>query len=116
MVTAKGRDKRAAAEFIESSKAVGPTNIYGALKRAFHLVGIGARDRNYKTGADTVFFLSDGQPTRGDIQDPNRILEEVKRWNRLRRVKVHTVGVGPGHSVSFMKRLANSSGGTYVRR
>jgi hypothetical protein len=103
-------------KFIEAMTPVGATNIHEALKRAFFLVGTGAHDRNYKLGADTIFFLSDGQPTRGDVLDPNRILAEVKRWNLLRRVKVHTVGVGQGHDASFMRALADSSGGTYVHR
>jgi len=116
MVKAKGKKRRAAVEFIEAMEPAGATNIHEALRRAFHLVGTGAHDKNYKLGADTIFFLSDGQPTRGDILDPNRILDEVKRWNLLRRVKIHTVGVGKGHDTAFMKALAESSGGTYVRR
>ncbi|MEN8149530.1 MAG: HEAT repeat domain-containing protein [Planctomycetota bacterium] len=116
MVKAKGKDKRAAVKFIEKMEAVGATNIHGALSRAFHLVGLGSRDKNYEVGADTIFFLSDGQPTRGEILDPNKILACVKRWNSLRRVKIHTVGVGPGHDASFMRSLAESSGGKYVKR
>jgi hypothetical protein len=77
---------------------------------------MGARDKNYEIGADTIFFLSDGQPNRGDVTDPVQILEEVKRWNELRRVKIHTVGVGDGHAVAFMRSLAASSGGKYVAR
>jgi len=96
--------------------AAGGTNGHDALKSAFAIAGRGARDKQYELGADTIFFLSDGQPTRGDITDPDQILAEVKRWNLLRRVKVHTVGVGRDHAKAFMESLAESSGGTYVRR
>jgi hypothetical protein len=116
MVKAAGKDKRAAVKFIDKMEAEGATNIFDALKRAFNIVGLGARDKNYKTGADTIFFLSDGQPTRGDVLDTNQIASEVKRWNALRRVKIHSVGVGKGHDSGFMSRLANESGGEYVRR
>ena len=61
-------------------------------------------------------LLSDGQPTRGEITDPDQILAEVRRWNDLRRVKIHTVGVGNQHNEAFMRALAESSGGTYVKR
>ncbi len=116
MVTAKGKDRRAAVKFVENMIADGNTNIHDALKLAFHIVGMGARDKNYELGADTIFFLSDGIPNRGEITDPVQILEEVKRWNQLRRVKVHTVGVGADHAAAFMQSLAANSGGTYVSR
>jgi len=116
MVEAKGKQRKKAVKFVDDMVADGNTNIHDALKLAFHIVGMGARDKNYEVGADTIFFLSDGQPNRGDITDPVQILEEVKRWNNLRRVKIHTVGVGDGHAVAFMQALASSSGGTYVAR
>jgi uncharacterized protein YegL len=116
MVKATGKDKRSAVKSIEKVKAEGATNIFDALKRAFNIVGLGAKDKNYNTGADTIFFLSDGQPTRGDVLDTNQIAMEVKRWNGLRRVKIHSVGVGKQHDSTFMKRLADESGGEYVRR
>ena len=116
MVTAKGKDRRAGVKFVEDMIADGNTNIHDALKLAFHIVGMGARDKNYEIGADTIFFLSDGIPNRGEITDPVQILEEVKRWNQLRRVKIHSVGVGADHAVAFMRALAANSGGTYVAR
>jgi Mg-chelatase subunit ChlD len=103
-------------QFVEDMIADGNTNIHDALELAFHIVGMGARDKNYEIGADTIFFLSDGIPNRGKITDPVMILEEVKRWNQLRRVKIHAVGVGSDHQAAFMKALADASGGTYVSR
>jgi HEAT repeat protein/uncharacterized protein YegL len=116
MVQAGDREKRAAVEFVEAMTADGATNIYGALERAFHVVGMGSRDKNYELGADTIFFLSDGKPTVGDVLDTTQILNAVRRWNELRRVKVHAVGVGGDHDAAFMRELADSSGGVYVNR
>ncbi len=116
MVKAESKERKKAVKFVDDMVADGNTNIHDALKLAFHIVGMGARDKNYEVGADTIFFLSDGKPNRGEITDPVQILEEVKRWNNLRRVKIHTVGVGDGHAVAFMQALAASSGGTYVAR
>ena len=116
MIAAKDKDRGAAAKFVDDMDATGNTNVYDALKLAFHIVGMGARDKNYELGADTIFFLSDGLPNRGDVVDPNQILAEVGRWNELRRVKVHAVGVGADHDANFLRRLAEMSGGIYVAR
>jgi uncharacterized protein YegL len=116
MVKAERKERKAAAKFVEEFEAVGGTNIHDALKKAFDIVGTGARDKKYELGADTIFFLSDGQPTVGTVIDPKQILKEVKRWNELSRVKIHTVGVGADHAEAFMRDLAESSGGTYVKR
>jgi HEAT repeat protein len=116
MIKSKRAERLAAAKFVEKMTADGGTNIHDALERAFKIAGRGARDKKYDLGADTIILLSDGQPTRGNITDPDQILAEVKRWNVLRRVKIHTVGVGNEHNESFMRGLAESSGGTYVKR
>jgi Ca-activated chloride channel family protein len=116
MVEAKGAAKREAVEFVENMVADGNTNIYDALERAFRFAGMGARDKRYEVGADTIFLLSDGRPNRGGVVDPAGILAEVRRWNELKRVTIHSVGVGNDHDASLMRGLADSSGGTYVSR
>lgn len=97
-------------------EAVGGTNIYDALAEAFHLAGIGAVDKAYESGVDTIFFLTDGQPTQGEVLDPEEILRRVKEKNRLARIVIHTVGVGKDHDASFLRRLAEQNGGQYVGR
>lgn len=97
-------------------EAVGGTNIYDALAEAFHLAGIGAVDKAYESGVDTIFFLTDGQPTQGEVLDPEEILRRVKEKNRLARIVIHTVGVGKDHDASFLRRLAEENGGQYVGR
>ncbi|MCU0724297.1 MAG: VWA domain-containing protein, partial [Planctomycetes bacterium] len=116
MVEAKGGARKQAVEFVEAMVADGNTNIYDALKLAFTYAGMGARDKHYDIGADTIFFLSDGQPNRGAVTATAAILAEVARWNELKRVKIHAVGVGKDHDAAFMRSLAESSGGTYVNR
>ena len=116
MVKAVRKERVAAVEFVEKQDALGGTNIHDALEKAFNIAGRGARDKNYEQGADTIFFLSDGQPTVGTVIDPVLIANQVKRWNAGRRVKIHTVGVGADHDAAFMQELAESSGGTYVKR
>ena len=105
------------------------TNIYDALDLAFYSAGRGSRDRYYPLNVDTIFFLSDGAPTRprrttkgrgkGLGQDnPDEILSAVRRWNPLRRLRIHTIGLGirGAKANGFLRRLAFQNGGTYVRR
>jgi len=97
-------------------EAEGGTNIHDALRDAFRLAGIGAMDKAYESNVDTIFFLTDGRPSVGEVQDPEEILLRVKDWNRLARIVVHTVGVGQDHDGSFLRRLAEENGGQYTSR
>ncbi len=92
-----------AVRFVKSTLPTGPTNLYGALKAAF-------RDKD----ADTIYLLSDGSPTAGEVIDPAAIAKEVLSWNRTRRIVIHTISLGT--SSPLLKRLAKETGGQYVRR
>jgi HEAT repeat protein len=78
----------------------GRTNIFDALDLAFQHKEV-----------DTVFLLSDGDPTDGRIIDPDDILSEIRRMNRVRKILVHTIAFAPS---PFMKALAEQNGGRYV--
>ncbi|HEX7901487.1 MAG TPA: HEAT repeat domain-containing protein [Planctomycetota bacterium] len=78
----------------------GRTNIFDALDLAFQ-----------HKEADTVFLLSDGDPSDGRIIDPDDILAEIRRMNRVRKIMVHTIAFAPS---PFMKALAEQNGGRYV--
>jgi hypothetical protein len=69
--------------------------------------------KRYKTEADTVFFLSDGSPTFGDIVEPQPLLAHVAELNRKARLVIHTIGFGSGNRV-IMRRIAEITGGQYV--
>jgi HEAT repeat protein len=60
---------------------------------------------------DTVFLLSDGDPTDGRIVDPDDILAEIRRMNRVRKILIHTIAFAPS---PFLKALAEQNGGRYV--
>lgn len=76
------------------------TNIFDALETAF-------RDPE----VDTIYLLTDGEPTVGRLVDTDDIVEEVTRWNRQRQVVVHCIGLGVDSRL--LRRLAESSGGEY---
>ena len=65
---------------------------------------------------DTIYLVSDGQPTVGKFTEGALILEYIALWNKRRKVKVHAIGVGDGHDLNFLRSLAESHGGEYVPR
>lgn len=77
------------------------TNLYDALCEALS-----------DEEVDTVYLLSDGEPTVGKVLDTQKILDEVLKKNRLMQIRIHTVAIG-GAVVSFMKALAEGTGGTF---
>lgn len=78
----------------------GRTNIYDALEIAFQHATV-----------DTIYLLSDGEPTDGKFVFPADVLREVKRLNRTRRIALHTISFGESE---FMRRLAAQNDGLYV--
>jgi VWA domain-containing protein/HEAT repeat protein len=113
---ADAKTKAKAKSWVAKLQANGNTNIYDALAKAFDFAGRGSFDKSYSSALDTIFFLSDGQPTAGKILVPNEILREVLDKNKLRRVVIHTIGVGRDHVRPFMRALATNTGGQYVAR
>ncbi len=82
-------------------RAGGGTNIYGALEQAF-----------LDPKVDTIYLLTDGEPSGGEITNSEEIADEVRRWNRLRQIVVHTIGFGV--DTELLRRLASESGGVYT--
>jgi HEAT repeat protein len=117
LVPGTEESKERAKAWVKRLAPTGTTNIYGALETAFSLAGMGAGDKRYDLAADTIYLLSDGAPTAEDYSDEDTsvILRAVGQWNRLKRVKIHTIGL-KGHDVAFMSKLAGENGGTYVAR
>ncbi|MEZ6196315.1 MAG: HEAT repeat domain-containing protein [Planctomycetota bacterium] len=116
LVPADAKNKAAAKAWVAKIAANGSTNIYDALAKAFEFAGRGTFDKAYKTALDTIFFLSDGQPTAGRILSTPEIFREIVELNKLRRVVIHTIGVGRDHDANFMRLLAEETGGQYVAR
>ncbi|MFT5049964.1 MAG: HEAT repeat protein/Mg-chelatase subunit ChlD [Chlamydiales bacterium] len=93
--------REAAGEWIERLAAFGGTNLHGGLQAAFA-----------DPDVDTIFLLSDGEPSVGEVTDPYAIRTLVKRWNQHRGVIIHALAVGT--SLDVLAWLAEDSGGTYV--
>ncbi len=94
----------------------GGTNTYDALMKSLELNPL----------VDTVFFLSDGIPSRGKYELPEEILRELRYANRFRKVIFNTIAItfgkpsiekaikyeDPVEMAAFMKDIADLTGGT----
>ena len=80
----------------------GGTAVYDALKLAFE-----------DESVDTIYLLTDGEPTAGEIIEPDRILRQVGAWNETRLITIHTISVG--RDSVLLENLAEASGGKYKR-
>jgi HEAT repeat protein len=92
------------------------TNIHDSLERAFAWAGEGRRAVEDPPGLDEVFFLSDGEPNRGRLRDPDRIAAAVKEWAAASRVRVHCVALGERPAAGLLEAIARESGGRFVRK
>jgi hypothetical protein len=100
---------------------MGRTNAYGALKAAFGLPynvkkgqgGTTGPGTAPKPGIDTVYFLTDGEPTEGETTNIDEILADVKQWNRSARLIINTIGMNAetGALRNFLTGLAQVTGG-----
>ncbi len=89
-------------EFINRLGANGGTNLFGSLEYAFS-----------DPDVDTIYVLSDGEPSVGAETDQLGIRERVAAWNKHRGVVIHCIAVGGSFDV--LEWIAQDSGGTYVK-
>jgi hypothetical protein len=102
LVPGDPKNRASALSFVAGLNARDGTAIFDALARAFE-------DKS----VDTIYFLSDGDPSTGLVVDPAMIRSEVARWNSARHVTIHCVAVGQDRAL--LRGLAEDSGGTYRR-
>lgn len=67
---------------------------------------------------DTVFLLSDGIPSAGDLVDRVRVQAAIRAANRRRKAAIHTIGFGAAQATqrAFLEGIARDSGGRCVLR
>lgn len=105
LLAANDRNKRKAIEFIKSWKPDSTTNTGEAMLSALEVPDV-----------DTIVLLSDGSPTNpetGKLVPVDPIIDAIFASNRFKKVTIHTLGFD-GAKVSFMRALADGSGGTYA--
>ena len=88
--------------FVARLKPGGGTNLYDSIKMAFE-----------DPEVDTIFILSDGEPTVGAVTDVNRIRKDVQAWNEHRNIEINTIGIGG--KLNILEWLAEDAGGIHVK-
>jgi hypothetical protein len=100
--------------FLPTLRPDGPTNLYGALAKALDFGGRGLHDKYYEAGFDTLYVITDGAPTAGEITDKDEIRRRVREVNGLRKIAIHCVTFGNQNDVDFLRPLAEENGGRHV--
>jgi hypothetical protein len=78
----------------------GGTNIFDTIERALE-----------DPTVDTIYLLTDGQPTTGRFDTPEGILQGIREFNRPRGVTLHCIAFG--RECAWMRQAAAENGGKY---
>lgn len=95
-------NRNQAKDWVARLGAGGGTNIYDSMHEAFS-----------DPEVDTIYLLSDGEPSAGTHTDPGIIREHVRTWNQDRGIVINCIAIGG--SLSILEWLAEDSGGTYIK-
>jgi hypothetical protein len=99
-------------ERVHRLSAGGSTNVYAGLHAAFHPTGK-PRPQDVTEGPDTIFLLTDGNPSSGRLTEFDDLRDEVLAWNLGRAIRIHCVNVGDTNA-RLLRGLAYGTGGTVV--
>ena len=114
LVVAAGM-KEAAEAAISSAALEDETNIFGALRAAVGLHERTTLAADLDPIPDTIYFLTDGTPTRGEITDPDTILSWMRDVNRFAKVDLHVIAMGNmGVDLDFLRALAEQNHGEFI--
>lgn len=116
LVAVDARSRRACLREVDDYRTLGGTNVFAALETILDdaeadLDGLhGGEDT-----PDTVFLLTDGEPSVGALQDGRLLLEYVAERNRVLGLRFQTVSLSrTGAGRDFLVRLARQTGGGFV--
>ncbi|HEY0372864.1 MAG TPA: VWA domain-containing protein [Thermoanaerobaculia bacterium] len=87
--------------FVAALSADGDTPMAEALR-----IGFGTRN------VRTLFVVSDGRPTTGEVRD---LVRQLQQGRKGQRVIINTIGVGDDQDPQLLCELATENGGVYVR-
>lgn len=91
------------------------TNTFAALLAAFGFADGGTADWKKRGKVDTLFFVTDGLPTTGEIVDVPKMIDTVVEMNRTRGLTLHLV-MFDQDAARRMEGLATRNGGKCVVR
>ena len=115
MIPASAGNTASAASAVMNAPADGETNIHGALKAALGLHDKPSLEATLEDIPDTVYFLTDGSPTEGEITSTPELLGWFADINRFGKVQLHVIAFGSlGVDLPFLQGLANVGGGDFI--
>lgn len=106
LVAANAENRRRAINSVTVQEAARDTASYDALEAALGL------------DPEAIYFVSDGAPSAGKIVPPADIVASIAGINHVRRVSIHTIGIGTNDTTAaffgrFMRQLAEADWGEY---
>ncbi len=105
----------AAVSDIHRIRPDGETNFHGALKAALGTYGAPSLGPDLAPSPDTVFFLTDGRPTRGEITSMPELLSWLEYVNRFAKVRLHVIALGELNvDIDSLRALAKAGGGEVI--
>ena len=115
VVSASPENVQSAISWLKNRPAAGETNYYDALRTVLELGERPDATPNFRDTPDTITFLTDGMPTRGEITDSKTLLAWYTRLNRYSRVTTHVIAFGDrGLEIELLRALAQQNYGTFV--
>jgi len=93
--------RASALAFLQGQPSSGQTNIHAGLVAALE-----------DEDVDSIFLLSDGAPSAGQITDPVALRNAIRNRNALSQVVIHTISIG--RASRLLEGLAEDSGGRYL--
>lgn len=101
--------------FLRSLPGQGETNYYDALRAVLDLGDSPDDNPNFRDTPDTLTFLTDGTPTKGEITHGDTLIEWYSNLNRYARIKTHVIAFGnTGVDFKLLRALAERNAGNYV--
>ena len=105
----------AARSALRNARPEGETNFHGALKAALGLHDKPTYDPDLEDIPDTVYFLTDGRPTKGEITSMPELISWFEQLNRFAKVKLHIIALGELNiDLPSLQALADAGGGELI--
>jgi hypothetical protein len=115
LLPASPANVESAAMGLRNARPDGETNFHGALKAALGLHDKPTIDPRLDDIPDTVYFLTDGRPTRGEITAMPELVSWFENLNRFAKVQLHVIALGDLNvDVPSLRRLAETGGGELI--
>src|SRR5262249_28615335 len=93
LVEASDEAKKRALAYVYSLPVGGETATYDALVVALEM------------RVESIYLLTDGEPTRGKIVRPEAIAAAIRMQNRLQGTSINTIGIGTGPDFTIFSRF-----------